>query len=421
MPLNKLTDLKVRTARLAPGKVEQYLGDGGGLYLRLRADGKNWQFIATLNKKQVKVGLGTYPSVSLADARTEAQRCRELVRQGINPSEHKAETAAQATQKAAATAQVLTVERLFETWLEMEAKHRKDGGHEVTRAFKKDVLPLIGSMPADGVRRADIMTVLDQVMQRGAKRIANQLLQNLRQMFMFAVIRELVPTDPTAGITKKLAGGKEEPRERTLSTAELKELADKLPQSGLAPHAEAAVLVMLSTCCRVGEISGARWSDVNLTNGTWTIPAENSKNGHPHLIHLSPFAITQFERLASVARSDVWVIPGRDPARHLDKKALQRQIHDRQRSARLNGRSNQLCALSLSGGEWRSHDLRRTAATLMGELCIRSDVIERCLGHLPDNRLMKVYQRQELMSERREAFATLGQKLSELFSATDRH
>jgi len=70
----------------------------------------------------------------------------------------------------------------------------------------------------------------------------------------------------------------------------------------------------------------------------------------------------------------------------------------------------------LSGGVWRAHDLRRTGATLMGELGVRSDVIERCLNHVGENKLRTVYQRQELVVERTDAFKRLGERLELLRS-----
>lgn len=78
----------------------------------------------------------------------------------------------------------------------------------------------------------------------------------------------------------------------------------------------------------------------------------------------------------------------------------------------MDNRTTKLGKLALSGGEWRAHDLRRTGGTLMGELGIRSDVIERCLNHIGASKLVKTYQHQELIAERGEAFRKLGERLA---------
>ena len=102
---------------------------------------------------------------------------------------------------------------------------------------------------------------------------------------------------PTLGISKKQAGGKETPVERNLSEAEIKELNVKLNRSGLHPRMMTALRLILATGARVGEITKARWAEIDLTNNTWTIPADNAKNGRLHLIHLSDYALVQITTL----------------------------------------------------------------------------------------------------------------------------
>ncbi len=414
MPANLLTELKVKNAKTKSG--EKLLADGEGLYLRLRPTGKDWLFIFSLDGRRRKQGLGAYPDVTLARAREKADASRALVADGVDPVQHRDTTEAKRKAADAAQAARHTVHTLFEEWHRKEASKRKDKGAEIRRAFEKDIIPTIGRMYADEVKRRDVMRVLDGVMERGVGRYANLLLQYLRQMFRFAALRDIVPGDPTFGLRKKNVGGAEEERTRYLSEAEIAELAAKLPAAKLTPMAEAALWIMLSTCCRVGEISCARWADIVLDAGTWTIPAEIAKNGREHLVHLSDLAARQFETLRSFATNDTWIFPDRTGTNHVCTKTLQKQFRDRQRTQRMSGRSKALGALALSGGEWRAHDLRRTGSTLMGELGVRSDVIDRCLNHVGDDKLRKTYQHQELIAERMQAFNLLGDRLELLAS-----
>lgn len=412
-----LKDVKLRTARVASG--EELLADGNGLFLRVRPAGKDWQFIYSLKGKRAKQGLGSYPEVSLERARAKAAKSRALVAEGLDPKAHlQAEKTRRAAEQAAA-ARRHTVATLFEEWHRRDVSSRKDGGAEIRRSFTKDVMPRIGHLYADGVTRRDVVDVLDEVLERGANRLANVMLQSLRQMFRFAALREIVSGDPTFGLTKKLIGGAEGDRDRVLSVDEIRLLAQQLPDADLTPQAQAAIWIMLGTLCRVGELSRARWADLDFDKGTWRIPAENSKNGTEHLIHLSTFVVNRFREVAAAVPPSTWVLPNRDGSGHLDTKALQRQFHDRQRQTPHHGRSKQTGALAMPGGDWRAHDLRRTGATLMGELGIHSDIIERCMNHLPTSKVVKVYQRQQTLEERRLAFNRLGERLAMIREGRD--
>lgn len=415
MAEKKLTDVKVKTAKVVTG--ERLLSDGNGLFLRVRPGGKkDWLFIYSLDGRRRKQGLGYYPETSLERARERADESREAVAEGRDAiSDRAAKEKARKAQEAAQAARP-TILGLFETWHKRVAAQRKDEGAEIRRAFEKDVLPTIGAIFADQVTRRDVMAVLDKVKERGVTRYANQVLQYMRQMFRHGVAREIVAADPTFGLAKKDVGGKEGERERVLTKDEIVDLAKRLPKSGLAPEMQLAFWLILGTCCRVGELTKARWADVDLDHGTWTIPAENSKNGRPHLIHLSKFALGHMAALKAEATSAVWLYPQRSDKKHIDTKAIQRQFRDRQRDKRIKGRSKQLGALKATSGEWTAHDLRRTGATLMGDLGIRPDVIDRALNHVEVRKVTRTYQRQELLAERQAAFAALGQILERLAS-----
>lgn len=409
MAAKKLTDTKIRNTKTATEKV---LSDGAGLYLRVRPSGKDWHFGYTFEGKRQKQGLGSYPEVGLEQARTRAEESRAILADGLDPRTTKERLKLDRVATEAAKAARHTVKTLFEEWHRKEASKRSDKGLEVRRAIEKDILPKLGNIYADEIRRGHIMAALDKVTERGSHRIANVLLQYLRQMFRHAALREIVGGDPTFGLNKKNVGGLESERDRFMPEDEIRELATKLPDSGLSYSAQASIWIMLSTCCRVGEVSRARWSDLDLRAGTWTIPAEHSKNGKEHLIHLSGFAIEHFKKLTGDQANKTWVLPSADGKNHLDTKTLQKQFRDRQTDIQLKGRSKQLGTLKLSGGRWTAHDLRRSGATLMGELGVRSDVIDRCLNHTNENKMMKVYQRQTLFPERQEAFQRLGERLA---------
>jgi len=285
------------------------------------------------------------------------------------------------------------------------------------RAIQKDVLPVLGDVALVDVKRAMLVDILDGVVERGARVMANHIFGDLRQFYNFAVAREWVDAHPLAGLKKEKIGGRQKERDRYLSEEEIVELKQCLPEANLLRTTELAIWIMLSTCCRVGELSQAKWEDVDLEQGEWFIPAGNSKNAKDHTVMLSDFAQEKFQELYSLTSSSGWCLSSRDGERHICLKSIAKQIKDRVRSQPLSNRTKATGALLLSGGAWTPHDLRRTGATMMGELGVMGEVIERCLNHVERNKLKRIYQRHELKAEQREAWKLLGERIALLLSA----
>lgn len=428
-------DLHVKHAKLPAGMDEQYLTVMGheNLCLRVRRGGKAWFFRYKPKGSRLvkKLQLGSYPEISLKEAQDQAAVLRKQLAEGLDPhSERAREKAQQAAEVALKEALPQNVEELFNLWEKRALSSRKDGGIENRRKFKKDVFPRLRGIPLDLIRRAHIVRILDDVKSRGAPRIAGILLSDMRQMFSYALEREIMETDPTAGLKKSKIGGNAKERERVLSEEEIKTLTKTLP-TALQEMGQRAVWIMLSTGCRIGEVTSARWENVDTDGGEWLIPADDSKNGKELKVSLSAFAVAQFKAIRDKADADAkeaekeiseWVMPARHNKGSVCPKSLAKQIADRQRGnekSPMTRRSPLVDALILPGGKWTPHDLRRTAATLMASLGVRPDVIERCLNHTEQNKIQRIYQRADLRPEMAEAWRLLGERLELLTSATD--
>lgn len=421
MATNLLNDRKIRLTK--PADKEFLLSDGRGLFLRIRPSGaRDWLFIYTFAGKRRKMGLGSLESVSLATARSEADKAQDCIAQQIDPQLNQQQLVAEQTaqrESLEAKKSRQTVKELFGVWEKRELTSRKDKGAEVRRSFEKDLFPTLGTVAAEDITRTMVVKVLDSVVERGAPIVARNLLGDIRQMFGYAILRGIVEHDPTSRLKRDDFGKKVE-RERILTEAEIKVLPDMLLAARMAESSTAAIWIMLSTCCRVGEISRAAWKDVDLEAKTWFIPPENAKNTKAHTVYLSPFAIRQFESLKKLPTENCedgtqikWVLPARWTDLHLCVKSLAKQIGDRQRGDKppMKCRSLHINALELPGGKWTPHDLRRTAATMMGVLGVRPDVIEKCLNHVEQNKIVRIYQRQKLEAEQAEAWRLLGERL----------
>jgi integrase len=403
--------------------------DGDGLQLRIAADGtKTWlvRYMLDGRERQYRLpelyGDGN-GKLGLKQAREQSALIRSMARKGID-IQVKLET----ERKAALKQQEIEAEKsktlidLFEEWVKTVS--RKDEGKDLWRTFTNDVFPIAGRLNLSDVQPEHIETMLRQVVDRGANRVAVLLFADLKQMFRWGSQRRAwrnLFEDPTPEVELKSILPKTytgEERTRTLSDSEILDLANKLPTSGLTPKSQIAVWLLLSTCARVGELIKTRWDEIDIETGIWVIPKENAKNGKQHTVFLSDFVKNKFEQLQHLSVSETWCFPDKNNASHLCIKSISKQIHDRQLAARgqkpLKNRSKRSDALILCNGEWTPHDLRRTGATMMQALNIDPIVIERVLNHVEPNKLRRTYQTFDYSETKKEAWIKLGKRLSEL-------
>ena len=442
----KITD-KQMTAK--PGSGDKWLSDvaiwgHGSLVARITPSGERLFYFrySNSNGERVTYPIGTYSRDGLEGTMTLAeagQRAKELaglhkagtrdIREHLAAEEasriaaRDAEFARLASEKGAIEAEQTrqaarkSVTELFEHWAKIDLINRKDKGAEVRRMFEKDVLPLLGNLAVADIKKSHITDVTDVMLARGVNRAAKIAFSLMRQMFRFAVDRDLIEYDPTASIRKAKIGGKDVERDRVLSDEEIRTLAKLTPDANLLPSTESAIWIALSTCCRIGELLGARWEHLDLKQNTWLIPAENSKNGKPHTVTLSPFATRQFERIQAHNSKSAWCYPNTDDSGPVCSKTVTKQLGDRQRQPEqgtMSGRSAKAQALILAGGKWTPHDLRRTGATIMTALGVLPEVAERCLNHTEENKVKRTYQRHSYLAEMASAWKALGKHLENL-------
>lgn len=372
--------------------------------------------------------VGTWPDQSLAAIRSRALKAQGDVRIAPEQPRRRAMAALRSAQTAshhsvpvASTMSLpadanLTVVELFEHWHRVKLSARKDAGESVQRSMLKDVLPHLGAMHVSHVQSQHVVEVLTRIVDRGSARQAGCVLSDLRQMFRWALDEGWIDDDPTSTLRKTELCGVQQPRSRTLSHAEVKELSARMSAAGLARHIRRATWLMLATGARIGELAHARWRDVDLQAATWTIPAEFSHSGHAHTVPLSAFAVRHLQSETGLRSGSDWVFPGRNGSEPLSPKALGKQIRDRQRGTQIRGRSAATKELLLSGGAWTPLDLRRTAASLMRDAGVTEDVISACLDHgaRSPHSSSPAGNQAMLTADCREAFNLLGQWLESI-------
>lgn len=447
--MGSLTDSELKGLKVEQGARPIYIADGGGLYVRVFSSGvKEWIYRYKVGDKTVYHRFAVYsrtptvmannlpddalPHLSLADARQQALEFQKLRKAKIDPransqgliDDKRAERAA-AEAEAQKLQQRLTVSGLFDLWFELRLTGtggRKDGGLEVKRAFERDVLPVIGALAVEDVKPLDITQVIEAIERRDAKRLAGRTLAEIKQLFRFAVNTGRLVVSPAGALA--VQGGRGVPRELVLADEDIQLLARRLSgQTGnrledAVPYTLArAIWILLGTAMRVGELSKAQWADVDFKKKEWVLP--DTKNGAKHLVHLSDFVISELLKLKALTGATPYLFPSRAGAKcpHLNEKTIAKAVKDRQRAGvgtLSKRRATHQDVLALTCGHWTPHDLRRSAATLMGGLGVIPVVIERCLNHKESDRVKATYQRYEYLSERRDAFQKLGEHLSKL-------
>lgn len=418
--LHKLSKLEIDKT---PFKESDYtINDGGNLYVNIRRyQAKEWLFryVSPVTGKRRNTSLGRYPDISCAEARRIAAEKRALLDQNLDPimEEEKKVKTELALHKEQQAIERNTVEAIFYEWKKVELKNRKDHGTEIERAFTKDVFPLIGKKLISQVERQDIWSIFDKILKRGSKRMANRMLSDFRQFIGYAIDEEYLDKDITARITKKRVGGTEEKRKRFLSEEERTILAKILPESDLQEKYQNAIWIILSTGCRIQELSKATWNNIDFRQRTFTIPETDAKNKKMHTIHLSDFALKHFEELYTNRVSETWVFPSRDSDSYTNRRTISKQITDRQEPEQpITGRCKDNSSLILPGGRWTVHDLRRTAATAMQELGIFPHIIKKCLNQTIDDPIIQTYQVSNLEDMQISAFNQLGNYWQEMHS-----
>tara|TARA_Y100000780_G_scaffold72318_1_gene64806 strand:- start:701 stop:2083 length:1383 start_codon:yes stop_codon:yes gene_type:complete len=325
----------------------------------------------------------------------------------------------------------ITMQDVFDEWLRLKLKNpkngHKDGGVWAGGIVQKHILQPFGTLEVKRFGVAEFNRVIDPLIENGNNRMANVVLALAKQMMGFAVARNHIQANPLDRVSRADVGGTDTERDRLLCSYEdqhthevvpdeLAELFRKLPTSGLPEASQIALHLVLSTVCRIGELLKARWADVDLTAAEWRIPAENSKNGLPHLVNLSPYALAYMQRLQALNGDSEWLFPARRATGHIDPKTVTKQVADRQREADgiIPGRTKLHDALLLPRGKWTPHDLRRSGATLMGELGVMGAVIEKCLNHVEENRVKRTYNRHTPREAMKQAWLVLGEELERL-------
>jgi integrase len=358
----RLTDARV--SAIAPpksGRVEYPDDLVQGLRLRVGSSGKKaWIVRTRAGKALVNKTLGSYPLISLADARDMARDFLiTLTKEGTLRKKR-------------------TFGELADHWIEHVAKPKNKSWHNQMRRLEIYVLPKWRNTDLASIRRTDVRDLIDGIEGKVAP---GRALAIIRTLFRYAMGRDWIEASPAEAIPNPSS---DTARDRFLDMKEVSavyRVADLLgyPFTGF-------IKMMILTAQRRTEVASMKWADIDLEAGTWVLTSEDTKSARAHLVPLSPQAVGLLKATPQFGPY-VWSSDGETHVKGYSK-AKQR-----------------IDAFLLSGGlelkPWRLHDLRRTVATHMVRLGVSELVVGRVLNHAPQGVTARTYALHSYEAEKR--------------------
>ncbi len=382
MPTRNLTPRFVDSVKPTRGKRSEYFdADVPGLALRVTERGaKSWTILYRHRARLRRLTLGSAAVLTLADAR---ERARDLL--------HDASKGADPATKKQDGRRAETMDDLADLYIAKWAKPKKKSWKTDRRLLDRKVLARWRHRAIVDITRLDVRALVEQVAEAGAPIGANRVAALLSKLFAFALNRDLVTTSPAARIPRP---AQERQRDRVLSEDEVRTLWAEF--DALDPPMAAFYKLRLLTAQRAGEVASLQWQDVDLELSWWTIPAGASKNKLAHRVPLSPPVVTLLATLLASADPDAaFVLAGARGRRQQSEAAARFTVPD-----------------------FRGHDLRRTAASMMASGGIARLTISKILNH-KERSVTAVYDRHSYDPEKCTALDWWAVKLHSILTKPD--
>jgi integrase len=357
--------------------------DGGGLYILVKEAGKYWRMDYRFLGKAKTLALGVYPAVGLAKARQRRDKARELLAEGIDPSE------AKKTDKAAKlAASANTFELVAREWLaKTKADRAGSTQSKVTTWLEKDVFPHIGKSPISTIGPRDVLAALRHMEARGALDSVQRVKQICGQVFRYAVASGSAERDVTQDLRGALAKHAPENFAAITDPKQAGELLRSIYAYQGHPCTLAALKLSPLVFVRPGELRTAEWAEIDLDGAEWRIPGSKMKMKVDHIVPLSTQAVDILRSIQPLTGHGKYVFPG---LRTGDRPMSENTI---------NGA---LRGMGYAKDVHTAHGFRAMARTIMDEvLNQRVDLIEHQLAHQVRDVLGTAYNRTKHLPERR--------------------
>ncbi len=388
-----LNATQIRNAK--PTDKTQRLYDERGLYLEISPKGGMWwRFKYRFNNKEKRISLGTYPDVSLQQAREKRDEARKHVADGIDPSTHRQVMKQMVVERAANSFEVVARE-----WF---AKHKSNWvnshANKIIQRFQRDIFPWLGDTPIADITPPILLSVIRRIEARGSLDTAHRALNNCSQVFRYAVASGKTDRDPSQDIKGALPPAKTKHFPTQTDPKRFGELLRMFNEYQGSLVVKSALRLAPLLFVRPGELRHAKWSGICFDKAEWSFIA--SKTETPIIVPLSSQALAILKELRPLTGHGVFVFPS--------ARSYSRPMSDNAVLAALR-------RLGISKEEATGHGFRATARTLLDEvLSFRVDIIEQQLGHAVRDPNGRAYNRTIFLEERKRMMQAWGDYLDNL-------
>ncbi|WP_109545393.1 tyrosine-type recombinase/integrase, partial [Escherichia coli] len=346
------------------------VSDSHGLYLRVKpGSSRHWYLKYRISGKESRIALGTYPAISLSDARQQREGIRKMLALNINP-----------VQQRAAVRGSRTPEKVFKNvalaWHKSNRKWSQNTADRLLASLNNHIFPVIGNLPVSELKPRHFIDLLKGIEEKGLLEVASRTRQHLSNIMRHAVHQELIDTNPAAN----LGGVTTPPVRRHYPAMPLERLPELLERIGayhqgreLTRH---AVLLMLHVFIRSSELRFARWSEIDFTNRVWTIPAtrepiigvrysgRGAKMRMPHIVPLSEQSIAILKQIKDITGNNELIFPGdhnpyKPMCENTVNKALRVMGYDTKKDICGHGFRAMACSALMESGLWAKDAVER--------------------------------------------------------------
>lgn len=379
-----LTDTFVKNLKPTEKPAGDKYPDGQGMYLLVKAAGKYWRIDYRYLGRRKTLALGVYPAVSLAKARQRRDKARELLADGIDPSEAKRKE-----KHAKELAVLQTFEVVARDWLKKTAASRAASTQQkIATWLEKNVFPSLGKWPISTIGPRDVLTTVQKIEARGAIDTAHRVKQLCGQVFRYAVATGFAERDVTVDLRGALTVVAKANYPAITEPNEAAALMRSIHAYNGHPYAVAALKLSPLVFVRPGELRSAEWAEIDLGAGEWRIPGRKMKMGVDHIVPLSIQALDILRFLHPMTGHGKYIFPS---------------IRTGERCMSENTINAALRSMGYSKEVMTAHGFRAMARTILDEvLGERVDLIEHQLAHLVKDPLGRAYNRTTHLRARRE-------------------
>jgi integrase len=379
----ELTALLCKNAK--PRDKAYKLNDGRGLYLEITPnEGRYWRFKYRLHGKENRISLGTFPDVSLVEAREKHRQELKLLESGVDPSLARKEEKRLASYHAAQTFETVAREWHSQYSVKWSTNHAEN----ILRRLDLNVFPFIGHLPINLIKAPDVVSCLKKIEGRNAHEMAKRCMQICGQVMRFAIQTGRIEYNFMPDLKGCLIGHKPVSF-ASIEPDELPELLRAIEHNKARLYRQTilAIKLMLLTFVRTSELIEAKWNEFNFEKAEWIIPAERMKMSRVHTVPLSRQSVAILHELKALNPNREFVFPSIPrPRKPMSNNTI-------------------LMGLSRLGYKHRmtGHGFRALAMSCIKEkLRYRHEVVDRQLAHVPKNAVDKAYDRAMFLTERRE-------------------